>query len=286
MKPMRVVQLLLAEAPAYERKLQPLDRAAVAGVETWIVENDTALLAGGNERVPLPALLGGRTSRPADLFHVYGPPHLPRAFGNAAAPYVAAGVPRRGILPWRKGRQPAHSGLPFGDEPLPEAVDDSWFAAGRETRSGSHGTYRLGSIRRRGTGALKELVEARIARFRSDITWLELDSVDPAAMAELDLWIDPARSDDDLDGMTAEALVSGIAVVATRTAVNTARLDSGRSGFLVPPDANEIAHAIVTALFKTEIAEPRLRHAEGRRDRFRAARRGARLRSLYESITR
>lgn len=94
-------------------------------------------------------------------------------------------------------------------------------------------------------------------------------------------------SENDLDGFVAEALVCGLSVVAARTPVNRERLAEGQAGFLVPPgDPNELTHAIVGALFKSELRDPRLKHARDTRDRFRSRHRTARLLEIYADLTR
>ena len=48
-----------------------------------------------------------------------------------------------------------------------------------------------------------------------------------------------------------------------RAAINTKRLEKGRTGILVPPrDPNELTHAILAGLFKPEIAQQKTEAAK------------------------
>jgi glycosyltransferase involved in cell wall biosynthesis len=116
------------------------------------------------------------------------------------------------------------------------------------------------------------------------VTWHLYESEPrPETLADVDAWVDPAASDADLDGFTAEALVLGLPVVATRTPMNAWRLEKGRTGFLVPlNDPNEMTHAILAALFKVEVAENKKNAAKQTVSKFRARQRLRILTSLYE----
>jgi glycosyltransferase involved in cell wall biosynthesis len=228
---MRVRRILLDTASAYEAKC---------------FRADTEIMEGG-------ALVA---EADADLLHFYGGAPgrdlLPRAL-----PYVASAAPQPAKLPWRRIPPPALL-IPPGD--LPEPVERQYSAV-RPSLAPGDGRYAVGFYgqRRPGVRELAEQAAARIDRFRDDIDWLLFDT--PPAATEfrpLHLWIDPAVIEEDRDGFVAEAVVAGMLVVATRTAVNEQRLDGGRAGFLVPhSDPNELAHAILTALFKEEIAAER-----------------------------
>lgn len=126
----------------------------------------------------------------------------------------------------------------------------------------------------------------RLQRTRDDITWRLFDKTPtPHDLAGVDLWVDPATSENDLDGFVAEALVVGLPVVAARTAINAARLEKGRTGWLVPPgDPNEMTHAILSALFKSEVASNKLTAARQTAAKFRARHRLRVLLHLYESL--
>lgn len=136
-------------------------------------------------------------------------------------------------------------------------------------------------------------IDARSLRLEHQVlTWVlgatvATKSPSPDELVDLDLWVDPTVSENDLDGFVAEALVCGVPVVAARTPVNRERLSEGQAGFLVPPgDPNELTHAMVTALFKSELRDPRLKHARDTPDRFRADHRTARLLEIYADLTR
>ena len=123
--------------------------------------------------------------------------------------------------------------------------------------------YTLGSFNRRKVRRMIESTIPRIHRTREDVEWLLLDQPpSPEDFAQFDAWIDPAIEDDDYDGFVAEALVAGKIVVASRTPINVKRLEKGRTGILVPPgDPNELTHAILSALFKPEVAQQKIEAA-------------------------
>jgi glycosyltransferase involved in cell wall biosynthesis len=128
---------------------------------------------------------------------------------------------------------------------------------------------------------------ARIHRFRDDIIWhLFTHQPSPAELAQLSAWIDPAVEEDDFDGLTAEALVTGLPVVASRTPINVQRCEQGRTGFLIPPrDPNELVHAILAALFKPEVANPKISAARQTASKFRIRQRLRVLQQIYENVT-
>jgi glycosyltransferase involved in cell wall biosynthesis len=73
--------------------------------------------------------------------------------------------------------------------------------------------------------------------------------------------------------------------VASATPINVQRLEKGRTGFLVPPrDPNEMTHAILTALFKPEVARARSDAARQTVGKFRAGQRIRALTRIYEDI--
>lgn len=49
-------------------------------------------------------------------------------------------------------------------------------------------------------------------------------------------------------------------------------------------DPNEMTHAILTALFKPELTQPRVDHGLATRDRFRSERRTEKLIEIYEEL--
>lgn len=101
----------------------------------------------------------------------------------------------------------------------------------------------------------------------------------------VDVWADPATSETDFDGFVAEALVAGLLVVAARTAINSQRLEKGRTGWLVPMnDPNEMTHAILSALFKPEVASNKLTAARQTVSKFRGRQRLRMLAHMYETL--
>ena len=81
--------------------------------------------------------------------------------------------------------------------------------------------------------------------------------------------------------------MAGLPVVAARTAVNSARLEKGRTGWLVPMnDPNEMTHAILSALFKPEVASSKTGAARQTASKFRARQRLRVLAALYESLVK
>jgi hypothetical protein len=131
---------------------------------------------------------------------------------------------------------------------------------------------RIASFHRRSIASLVEQTMHRLHRTRDDIKWMLLERV---------------PTPDDYDGFVAEAIVRGIATVATRTPLNVHRLEKGRTGFLVPVgDANELTHAILAALFKPEVAQQKIDAARQTIAKFRARRRTRVLTALYESLRR
>ncbi|HUR82455.1 MAG TPA: glycosyltransferase family 4 protein [Thermoanaerobaculia bacterium] len=164
-------------------------------------------------------------------------------------------------------------------------MEDQYFEkAPRAERSGAR---IVGSFHRAGVKNMVEQTLARIHRFRDDVRWNVIDHVPtPDDLREVDVWVDPAVSEEDLDGFPAEALVSGVPVVAARTAINVARCEKGRTAFLVPPrDPNEMAHAILAALFKSEAAQGKIQAASQTAPKFRSRHRLRVLTHLYETLT-
>jgi hypothetical protein len=259
---MRVAQIVLPGASAYERKSQRLDAASLE-----------ATLAGSPEE--------------ADVAHVYGPRTLPPSlFTRFPVPYVASGIVKKPRFALRPPRQPLASVAPVesdGFTLLPEAVDDAFFALRHVQRNAR--PYVVGSIEREPLTNIVEQTLARIHRFRDDIRWqLFPHEPRPEELLAIDAWIDPAIEDDDFDGCTAEALVIGLPVVASRTPVNVRRCDKGVSAFLVPPrDPNELVHAILAALFKPEATGPRVTAARQSASKFRIRQRLRVLQQLYKS---
>jgi hypothetical protein len=298
---MLVAQLLLPHASHYERKSQQIDADALSAryeLLTCTVDHDMARTSGG-EALPICGLAGTLRARGCEVAHLYGDPAaapaLLRGFG---LPYLSSNPPPASRLPWKRTARPAALITPLASastgtssgplrHPVPEAVADRWFETapsspsnGQKKSVGSFGPARKNLM------TMIERVFARIERVRDDVEWSVFDEPPtPEELATVDLWADPAESDD-LDGFVAEALVSGKTVVATRTPINLERLNFGRDGILVPPsDPNEMTHAILTALFKPEAGGRRV-PATRSGSKFRPSVRAAALTRLYETVTR
>ena len=231
----------------------------------------------------------------AELVHLYAPQEFPAStILDLKVPYVASGVPRKRWL--RRVIQPR---IVITPENVPEAVEDGWFetlwsagalarAVAREKRAGE-GTrapqkYVIASFGRPSVKNATEQAIARIHRFRDDIEWHVFGSApQPHDLSGVDVWVDPAGGDEDLDGFVAEALVAGLPVVATRTKINLRRTEKGINAFLVPAnDANELTHAILAALFKSEVAEVKIEGARRTASKFRSRQRRRVLDRIYE----
>lgn len=204
-----------------------------------------------------------------DVTHVYGPES-----------YVTRGTKKW----WRRAMKIAVA--PLGERAIAEAVEDRYFDVRHDAREGRDHKI-IGSFSRPSTKNMIEQTMSRLQRFRSDIEWHLFDHApSPDELAALDAWIDPAIEEDDFDGFTAEALVVGLPVVASRTLINVQRLEQGRTGMLVPPrDPNEMTHAILAVLFKREIAEAKQLAARQTISKFRPRQRIRALVQLYESLS-
>ncbi len=239
---MRIVHIVLPGASEYEKKSQRIDFDALR-------REHEVILADSLRRVPS-----------GDIAQVYGPRSL---LPRLTMPYIATSHPRRRL----RFRGPSMLVSPVkreGFEYLPEAVAEEWFelgvaTPGRSTAGEDARRYTIGSFLRPSVKAIVEQTIPRLHRTREDVEWLLLDRPpSPADLAQFDAWIDPVADEEDFDGFVAEALVSGKPVVGSRTPINMQRLEKGRTGFLVPPDdPSELTHAILAALFKTEVAQQR-----------------------------
>ncbi|HSP35066.1 MAG TPA: glycosyltransferase [Thermoanaerobaculia bacterium] len=270
---MRIAQIVLPGAAAYERKCQRADFAALAPRHDVVVANSLG-------EVPHAAIV-----------HVYGPSPLPREpFLGFELPYVASSAPPRRRFALR------HPAQPRVITDLPEAVEEKYFAenaiGGQAPRlSGQPGTpvlHTIGSYARPRVLNVVEQTLARIHRFREDVEWrLFEEPPAPDDLAGVDAWVDPAIDETDLDGFVAEAVVAGKVVVAARIAANVQRLEKGRTGFLVPPgDPNELTHAILTALFKPEVANQKIEAARQTARKYRPQQRLRMLERIYDGLTR
>jgi Glycosyl transferases group 1 len=263
---MRIAQIVLPGASEYERKCQRVDFAAL------LPKHEVALVSIAD-------------ARGFDVAHIYAGPELPsRELRSFPIPYVASADVRRSRWPFGRPVEPEYVVSPLGtDHLLPEAVEDSYFEVKPAGSGLTLGTF---GPRRPGITKMVELTLARIHRFRDDVDWNLYDAIpSPAALAGVDVWVDPATAADDFDGYPAEALVVGLPVVASRTPLNSIRLEQGRTGFLVPPDdPNEMTHAILAALFKKEIAEARQQAARQTMSKFRPRQRLRVLSHMYETL--
>lgn len=278
---MRIVQLVLDSASQYERKSQRVDFAALSAEhEVTVASAETFRPAG------------------ADLVHVYAsaplPPSLFRRVSVAcvSSAGLASGRWRPG---WLTARPTAPTVLvsPLADEEagvahrLPEAVEERYWEWKETATPGKDGRKRIGSYGRPSVRLSIEQTLARVHRFRDDVDWLVTgEPPSPEFLSSVDLWVDPAVGDGDLDGFVAEALVIGTKVVATRTPIAKLRLEQGRTGLLVPPgDPNEMTHAILTTLFKSEGAESRNNAARQTASKYRAGHRRRVLSLIYQNLT-
>ena len=252
-------------AGEYERKSQRIDAAALAG------RHETVLVALDEVR-----------SSGARVAHIYSSGELPRS-GLIAfpVPYVSSSGVKQTRWSLRKPREPELLTLP---PEVPEAVEDAYFdvrhdPANREVKL-------IGSFARESTRNMVEQTLVRIQRTRGDVTWRTFrNPPSPRDLLGVDIWVDPAVSEKDYDGFAAEALVVGLPVVTTRTAINAHRLEKGRTGLLVPPhDPNEMTHAILSALFKPEVASNKVSAARQTASKFRSRQRLRVLTHVYESI--
>jgi glycosyl transferase family 1 len=262
---MRIVQIVVPALSAFEEKCRRIDHAALSAKHGVVV--------AGPKDAPIEA----------DVAHVYGPQRLPAsAVATLRLPYVASSEPV-GRVWFRKPPSPAYVLSPLES---PEPVDDKFFDP--EIRDPGSEIRILGSFARPAITSIVERTLARIKRFREDVDWRLFErEPTPADLAGVDAWVDPAVSEDDLDGFAAEALVAGKVVVASRITINVHRLEKGRTGFLVPlRDPNELTHAILAALFKPEVARTKIEAARQTAGRFRPRQRLRLLERIYETVTR
>ncbi|HEX7154602.1 MAG TPA: glycosyltransferase [Thermoanaerobaculia bacterium] len=271
---MRIAQIVLPDAPTYERKSQHIDHAALSSTHEVSLTTVDEVAAGK-----------------FDVAHVYGPQNLPSAlFRRFPVPYVASGDVARTRWPFRRTVAPRFVVSPLAVEgtsetirSLPEAVEDLYYD---EAQRPERPTLTVGSYARPSTLNLVEQTVARIERFRDDITWnLYQHPPTPADLSGVDAWIDPATAESDMDGFVAEAIVTQVPVIAARTPINELRLEKGRTGFLVPPrDPNELTHAILTVLFKPEVAQRKIDAAGQTLSKFRVRQRLRVLTQMYEIL--
>lgn len=291
MSHMRLLQLVTADAPACERKLQAIDRRTLEDaheVTTW-TGKDSRIIASGGADFDASRIAAEIERLQPDVVHVYGPVSLPPDFGRRwASPWVATGRPVKRRFSFRAPALPTATVAATGSDAIPEAVAREYLSGARSYSAKMSGRRLIGSTGRgAGMSEMVEAVFARLARFRDDIDWNVFDAFPSnEEMDQVDVWVDPAIDDADFDGFVAEALVRGRLIVAARTPINAWRLAGGKYGVLVrPADPNEMAHAIVNALFKPETGEDLLFPPSVHADRFSAAGRGEKLLALYRRVT-
>jgi hypothetical protein len=280
---MRVAQVLLSRLTLYDQKCQRLDARALAST------HDVIQIASVSDFDPIPGrgLLRTLHASECDVAHIYGGP-LPASMARQiAVPFVAATEVAARNRFFGRGRRAASRTIPpSGPGAIYEPVDDEFLSP--QTRRPPSGDWIVGSVgpHRTSVRQMLELTLTRIYRFREDVSWHLLDEAPgPADLAAVDIWVDPAADDGDADGFTAEALVAGLPVVASRTALNRFRTDEGRAALLVPPgDPNELTHAILTSLFKPETIAWRLAAAREIQSRFSPARRAETLSAVYREL--
>ena len=271
---MRIAQIILGGASPFELKCQRVDASALANGHEVFTASDFEGAVG------------------SDVAHVYGPSPLPRLRkGHFAGAFVASGSPHTRRVEWRAPARPAAILSPLrNDDPavrfVPEGVESHFFDAVKAASQPpiwSVGSYDGG---RPGVTNAVEQARHRMQRFRDDVRWVIFDWPPSAGdLAGVDVWVDPATVEDDWNGFTAEALVTGIPVVATRTGMNAQRLENGRIGFLVPPrDPNELTHAILSCLFKPEVSEAKASAARQTISKFRPRQRMRALVEVYASL--
>jgi hypothetical protein len=253
-----IAQLLLPGASEYERKSQRIDFVSLSA------EHDVRIGEAAD----------------ADLIHVYAPEEMQI---DLTLPYVSNARPKR--RRFRRTAQPERVITPIKDTTdsfVPEAVDEKYFGELSERI----GRPTIGTFARPQLRNIIEQTAARIQRYRDDVDWLLFDTTpSPDDLRSVDVWVDPALTDQDFDGFVAEAIGAGTAVIASRTTINVQRLEKGRTGALVPPgDPNEWTHAILAALFKPEFRHSKRIAAQQTASKFRPRHRARALIELYESI--
>lgn len=274
---MKLAQILLDDAPPRQRRLQALDRAALASrIDVVTIPLETRRAA---------VLRDALTSSRAEVAHLYAPQLFPGSLlDSIPVPVLASGAARRSRLPWRRTKQPdAILGGPAeGREP--EAIDPGYFAI---SAGGTPTSFRIGCHAvSRGARALADGTKHRIDRFRDDIRWVYFRELPaPAEMGLLNVWVDAEAGGDGLENGVPQALAAGRAVVAAATPANREVLHGGDAGFLVPPeDPNETAHAVLAALFKPELRDPRIARGRQLAEAWRPERRAERLLEIYQRL--
>jgi hypothetical protein len=271
----RIIQTIVGRASEYERKAQRVDFAGLSAAHAVTLVDPAAL-----------------SYAEADVAHIYGPSTLSSSvLKRLRLPFVTNAEVVKPRFVWRKPQEPS---FVVSWDLVPEAVEEKWFewntvrGVGDEIPAGAAAIHKIGSFDN-GRPGVRNMIEqtiARLHRFRDDLEWHTFTNPpSPADLADVEVWVDPATSDNDLDGFVAEAYVIGKAVVAARTPINEHRLEKTRCGFLVPTsDPNELGHAILTALFKPEVARLKIQAAKQTAGKFRPRQRLRVLERMYETL--
>jgi glycosyltransferase involved in cell wall biosynthesis len=280
----KVVHVLLAGATRYDQNCARSDFMSTAIRSGRLFEQTSRGWLREGQPSSIDDLLNLLRSTDQDLLHVHGSAEPPkRLLAGLQIPWICD---RRLPKPRALFRRLPSPAVVLVEAGVPEAAGEEWFIEGRR-KHGDGRRRRVGTYAR--TDAVKNHAEqaaGRIQRFREDVDWVMYERPpSPEELVELDLWVDPASGDGDLDGMVVEAVVSLTPVVAARTAVNSRRLDGGKAGLLTPiGDHNELTHAVLNVLFKSEVSTPLRQHAEAIRDRHRPERRRAALERIYKEV--
>lgn len=212
----------------------------------------------------------------AIVIHSYGAVHA-AAIGRCDVRWIAEQAPVRSRSLLRRQNSPAvmlsESGSVL-ESVRDHYLDDVWQSGPRPAVIGS-----VAGVER---SPLSHQAFARIMRTRDDVEWREYETVpEPHELDRLALWVDPSAG---ADGGSLEAIVRGLPTIASREPLHLRRSDDGAAARLVPPrDANELAHAVVNAIFRPETMEAPLLRARAIRHRFAPSQRAARLVTVYES---
>lgn len=285
---MKILHLVHSEDPPFLLRLQGRDASLLQdrhAVERWTLGSGRIVTPEGEypERKLAAAVLGSN----AQTCHFYTG-HLPdgQAFRALRVPWIASTSSSSGWLFWKRSVEPTRRISPHpafgGPNALPEAVDPGYFEIERD---GERRPVVAGIVNDQ-TRTQYEAVRSRIARFREDVVWRTFQQVpSPEELSEVTSWVDFGTDHEKDESGIPEAIVAGCATIAPRTDLNRKRLLEGDAGFLVPKkDPNEMAHVILTALFKPEVASKRSETALANRDRFSPINRIRELNSIYESL--
>jgi glycosyltransferase involved in cell wall biosynthesis len=263
----RIVQVLSPTSTAFELTCQKVDFEALRA------DHDVTIVASAKE------------ADPCAIGHFYAPRKQTIVWLGKGKRWFAK-RPTVAISPVQE----------TGFSLVPEAVEERYFESSKfEVRSSNSefalrtSNFELASVGVLGRPALKNMINqviARVHRTREDIDFLVFDEAPtPDELRKLNVWMDPALDDHDFDGFVAQAVVCGLPVVASRTKINAQRLEQGRTGWLAPPgDPNELTHAILSALFKPEVARQKIDAARQTASKFRPRQRLRALTAIYESL--